>query len=1103
MASPSESPAPTVIDKMPLTLRIVLLAMAYGVAGILSLQIAIPPGYAAPLYPPSGIALAALLIYGMRMWPGVLLGSLLVQGVAAYNSHLHGAALIGPMIVPLGAVCQAVLAAHLARRLIAFPDPLDSQRAILRFLLIVAPAAGAISTAIAIPALLACGALPPSDALFNAWNWWVGDTLGIVVCVPLMFALFGQPRQDWRPRMVGIALPLLVALAALAFAFVQVRDWEADRLRTQFNRDAENLAHQVAKRFTVQLDMMLALERLMTVSESVTREDWRLFVMPWLERYPGTQNFGWSPYITRFEREAFEQAIRANDMPGFQIRARDSSGHTFAAPQADEYLPILFIEPTRSNDDALGLNPLSLPATAAAIAATRVSGQPRATDAIHLVQEQGNQRGIVVYQAVFYPSEHGRGTLRGVISGVLRMEDAIAAAVDLPRSNIELCLLDTDGAPGNQRLSGNAECGSAAWRMRGLSTQMPLPFAGRQWRIELRAMPAYMSAGRTWAVWTTLAVGLCMVGMLGAFLLATTGRTRRIEDLVAERTTQLAHAGEQLAAQRAELLQAQRIAGMGSWEMTPDGVFSCSAELRRILDLPESSPMGWEDLLARFRGEQQNRLQQALADARAEARTVSLDCTRKLVDGRPQVLLCQIESEWEDGALMRVRGTMQNVTAAREADAHIHFLARFDALTGLPNRMHWIERAGTMLTAAQRHHDRAAVLFLDLDHFKTVNDSLGHPMGDRMLTTVARRLSDSLREEDLLGRLGGDEFVILLPRLQQANDAGLVADKLISTLNEPLIIDQQDLNASASIGIALFPEDGTDVDTLLKHADVAMYGAKQSGRNTYRYFVPAMNERANERLKLETALRRAIERQELVLHYQPQQDIGTSRISACEALVRWQHPERGLLAPMQFVPMAEESGLIHSLGDWILSTACRQQARWAEVGLDLTIAVNISALQFQQSDFAERVAAIVRETGARPHRIELEITESALMTPTDELIARLNRIGAQGIRLALDDFGTGYSSLAYLKRLPIERLKLDRSFVRDLPGDPEDAAIAAATLSLARNLGMEVVAEGVETRGQRDFLALRGCHALQGYFISKPLTAEAMEAWLRTINATP
>ena len=361
---------------------------------------------------------------------------------------------------------------------------------------------------------------------------------------------------------------------------------------------------------------------------------------------------------------------------------------------------------------------------------------------------------------------------------------------------------------------------------------------------------------------------------------------------------------------------------------------------------------------------------------------------------------------------------------------------------------------------------------------------------------MASRLGGCVRAEDLVARIGGDEFVILLSRLAHAEEPARVAERVLDALARPLQIDSQPLRVGASIGIALYPADGGEIDPLLKHADTAMYEAKESGRNAYRFFLPEMTQRVTRRLQTEAELRKAIESGDLRLHYQPQIDAASGRVYGCEALVRWQHPERGLLPPDRFVPFAEQSGLIVPLGEWVLREACLQQVRWRDAGLPpLDVAVNISALQFRRRDFVATVARVLGETGADPARIELEITESALMDATPELVASFDQLVALGLTLALDDFGTGYSSLAYLKRLPLRRLKIDRSFVDGLPDNPEDVAITSATLSLARDLGMEVVAEGVETEDQRGYLCKRGCRAMQGYLFSRPLGVEEFRTW--------
>ncbi|EGV29927.1 response regulator receiver modulated diguanylate cyclase/phosphodiesterase with PAS/PAC sensor(s) [Thiorhodococcus drewsii AZ1] len=438
-------------------------------------------------------------------------------------------------------------------------------------------------------------------------------------------------------------------------------------------------------------------------------------------------------------------------------------------------------------------------------------------------------------------------------------------------------------------------------------------------------------------------------------------------------------------------------------------------------------------------------------------------------------------------------GVMTDISQIKRSEERLEHLVHFDPLTNLPNRRLVLSRLHHAIEQTERSRRRVAVLFLDLDRFKNVNDSLGHPVGDELLQALTQRLRERLREEDTLGRLGGDEFLVLLENLERTEDAGRVARALLQLLQEPFELPSGPvLYIGASIGISIFPDDGNSVTELVKHADVAMYQAKEQGRNTYRFYTSTLTIAANERLELDARLRRALINEEFILHYQPQFDSLTGMLIGCEALVRWHSPEHGLIAPDRFIPLAEETGLIVQLGDWVLQTACAQHKLWLDNGLpDIMIAVNLSARQLQQQDFAERVAAILDATGLPAERLTLELTESMIMLPGEQAIELLRELKALGLKLSIDDFGTGYSSLAYLKRLPIDELKIDQGFVRDIPQDRNDMEIAATIIAMARNLNLKVIAEGVETDQQMEFLTLQGCHGYQGYLLGHPLTPEA------------
>ena len=443
-----------------------------------------------------------------------------------------------------------------------------------------------------------------------------------------------------------------------------------------------------------------------------------------------------------------------------------------------------------------------------------------------------------------------------------------------------------------------------------------------------------------------------------------------------------------------------------------------------------------------------------------------------------------------NGEVTHYIGIFSDITRHKAAQAHIQRLAHFDPLTGLPNRALLNDRISHELSAAQRNRTQLAILFVDLDHFKNVNDTLGHRIGDELLITVATRLKAAVREVDTVSRQGGDEFILILPDTD-ANGAAHVAEKLLEVVAQPYQIESFELSVTLSIGIALYPADGDDFDVLSKCADAAMYRAKHDGRNTYRFFTAEMQARSAHNLQMENALRRVLERNQLLLHYQPQVSLQDGRLIGIEALLRWQHPELGMIAPADFIPIAEDSGQILQIGEWALRSAVQQMKAWVDNGLTpMAMAVNLSAVQFRHPHLPERVTQILDEVKLPPQYLELELTESVAMDDAPAAIAVMDKLHEHGIRMSIDDFGTGYSSLSYLKRFNVHRLKIDQSFVRGIGEDPEDRAIVRAIISLADSLGLLTIAEGVETEEQLTFLREQGCNEVQGYYFSKPLAAE-------------
>ena len=537
-------------------------------------------------------------------------------------------------------------------------------------------------------------------------------------------------------------------------------------------------------------------------------------------------------------------------------------------------------------------------------------------------------------------------------------------------------------------------------------------------------------------------------------------------------------------------------------EASPVGIFRCDHQSRcryvnqrwreiTGMTSAEAAEMGW---LSAVHPDEQQAVSANWRLAVAKGVVFRSECRFRRPQGLTVWVLVQAEPFFDDRQeLSGYIGSVTDISQRKRSEEDIRRIAYYDALTKLPNRAFFLDQLRRMMASAKRAQRRMALLFCDMDNFKDINDSLGHDKGDMLLKAIAERLSACIREGDTLSRLGGDEFVLLLPSVQSDRDAVMVARKIKDQLARPFDLEGHEVYTSPSIGIAYFPEDGDTVNTLLKHADMAMYAAKSRGRNRYQFFSEDMHKRAVERMQLEAGLRQACERQEFRIVYQPQYRLATGRLEAVEALLRWRHPERGYILPSRFIPLAEDTGLIHEIGFWVLRTACAQVKEWIAAGHpDLRVAVNLSGRQFAEAGLVDMVRKILIETGLPAANLELEITESVLMHDSDLAVTIIEELRADGVGLTIDDFGIGFSSLMYLKDLPVNRLKIDRAFVHDIDRDPRKTAIAAAIIGLGRSLGMDVVAEGVETAVQAAVLRRLECPMAQGYHFARPQTREAI-----------
>ncbi len=572
------------------------------------------------------------------------------------------------------------------------------------------------------------------------------------------------------------------------------------------------------------------------------------------------------------------------------------------------------------------------------------------------------------------------------------------------------------------------------------------------------------------------------------------------------------------------LSNAQRIGEMGDWEwdVRSDRI-APSEQAWHIFGHSDVAPaqraVALQDFFATVHADDASPLHQACSRAVHSGEGFAIDHRIVLPCGTVRHLHQQVEviEGVPGGPAFRLAGAVHDITARRDAEDQIRRLAYYDALTGLPNRMLFNEQLAKAIAQAERHQRRVAIMFIDLDNFKRVNDTLGHRAGDELLRQASTRLAGALRSHDSLARigsdlgdahsiarLGGDEFIVLLTDVRRPEDAAGVAQRLVDSLAKPVTIENNEIFVGGSVGVAMFPEDGTNIDTLLMNADTAMYRAKAAGRGGFQMYDRSMNAQALDGLRMETRLRRALERDEFVLHYQPRFDVATRCIVGAEALIRWQHPERGLLPPGEFIPLVEEVGLVIPIGEWAIETVCRQQAAWAERGLrQVPIAVNLATPHLKERRLPQLVAQALKTHGVPASALEVEVTESILLSEPELSIGIARELAAMGVQLSIDDFGTGYSSLAYLKKLPIAALKIDRSFVRDLGTDPDDEAIVRAIIALAHSLKLKVVAEGVETEAQLSFLRAMDCEEYQGFLTSRPLPADTFARLLPGLPGLP
>lgn len=903
--------------------------------------------------------------------------------------------------------------------------------------------------------------------------------------------------------LAGVVLTLLLQHA--------VHSLEQARSAFEFTRGQQMRVAMVKRGFEEAGEALRSINLLFRSSEAVSDAQFNRFTRPLIDTYPYLQALTYYRFVDHAGRAAYE-AERRRHWPGFEIREKDdgtASGFARAGARP-RYLVLDMVAPRHQNTLAHGYDVWSFRPHRALAERSIDTGKEMASGLVPMVEPRG-RTGIVIELPLYGPLPAGAGPAQrraaaiGMTEVLVDIGDLVEQTIqrDSVRPGVEITLsgqVEEQDRMQEVGRFGSLASGEPAFlgRLVGAASfdrTERFTVAGQRWELRARTRePAIAHLGSA----LILLGGLAFSIVGAAHVQGRSRRSARIESLVEQRTADLRRTSEALRLHQRAIESSANAVILA--DALADGypIIYVNPAFERMRGYRADDILGQPlDTLAQGADDQPGLHELRMAASERRGTHALLHLRRK--DGSSfyaEVYLAPVNDA--HGVTDHFVISEYDVTEAKRYEAELEHRARHDTLTGLPNRVALSDRIERALVHAQAHASAAWVVAFDLDHFKHVNDSLGNAAGDRLLRQVGERMLSLAGPTDTVARIGDDEFVLLIENRADERQAAAAVQGVLAAIAVPFSEGGQRVFLTCSAGIAGYPGDGQDADSLVKHAQIAMVQAKESGRNTVRFYLPSMNERAIERLALVDAMRHAMSYNEFELHYQPQVDLGSGDVIGMESLIRWRHPQMGMLRPDRFIALAEETGLIVPLGTWVLRTACAQAAAWQRSGLGpLRVAVNLSSRQFKDAALPQVIGNILLESGLAAGSLEIELTESLMMEDVDEAIGVMRALKAMGMHLSVDDFGTGYSSLSYLKRFPVDVLKIDQSFVRDIEHDANSAAMVAAMISLSHDLGLRVIAEGVETQAQLDYLRQRGCDEVQGYYFSRPLPAPEFERMVR------
>lgn len=1095
-----------------------ILALIYIGTGWLSLQISAINDFTAVIFFPAGIALAACLSFRQyQVLPGIVVGSYLLNLLIAQDQSWRDPFIhLLPLVIAFASALQALLGSLLLKRFVSSPLTLSDDREILLFIACI-PVLCLTSATISVSSLYAFS--DTTQIYFSNWlAWWVGDALGVLVALPVVMSFIGQPRILWLSRRWLMGTQLLVSLLVIVILTFHINQIETNRLDDRFRIRTQEAAtlFQVALRAEELIQESVA--QLFVSSDSVTRAEFSEFVSWATSKNQHIQVVEWLPKVTSEQRAAYEAEQQKYFGSGFSITEFVAKDRLGVATEREVYYPITFLEPEWDNKPARGFDPMSSATSRQVIQTAIDTGKPYARAPLQILRDHDRISALIIYRAIYQRPDGkqtldpAQGEIAGLVNIVIRVDEFIEEILQgHEMRDFTLNWRDDE--------SGHFYYQQAASRETEIRHEIPFELAGRKMQLIFSPTQQFLEATNTNLAVFALVGGFLLAGLFSLLFLSITGRTHRIATEVSLRTEELSEASSR--AQESERKIRDVLAEMQLTEeklRLSDVAFNSTSEAMIITDADKkiiavntafTRITGYEE--AEMIGEYPDFLVQDMAEAdyqKLSEEFVEAIATEGIWRGEIQSrhktkkhfpAFVSMSAVYDDERrITNMVAVFSDITEIKEAQSKIERHANYDTLTDLPNRRLFTDRLQQAILRSARNNEKLCLMFLDLDRFKDVNDTLGHEFGDELLRQMALRIRHCVREVDTVARLGGDEFTIILSAVESKSHAVHIAQKLIHEIEQPITIKEQTLRVTTSIGVTFYPDDAIDAGMLIQNADRSMYAAKDMGGSAFKFYTSELESSWRSRTFIINELEAAIEKGELEVFYQPLIAVNTEDtcISA-EALVRWQHPVRGLISPTEFLPQAERMGMIEKIDDFVFSQVCRQIKDWQLRGLgDVHVSVNRSAHNFANQRGRLDWLAFIEQQGIDASLITLEITESALMQRHAEGRHLLKRLRQADVQIAVDDFGTGYSSLSYLKEMDVDYLKIDRSFIRDLEIDENDRAIIEAITGMARHLGIEVIAEGVETESQRDILQQIGCQWLQGYFFSKPLSVADFERFI-------